>query len=85
VLAIRAEITCDVLKDTIVQFPSYSEALGAALRKVADSRDIEADGSRCLIYICTRLPMEVSRTVSIAALRASRVMSECRTLAYSSA
>lgn len=31
-LAIRAEITCDVLKDTIAQFPSYSEALGAALR-----------------------------------------------------
>jgi pyruvate/2-oxoglutarate dehydrogenase complex dihydrolipoamide dehydrogenase (E3) component len=34
VLAIRAEITCEVLKDTIAQFPSYSEALGAALRSL---------------------------------------------------
>jgi pyruvate/2-oxoglutarate dehydrogenase complex dihydrolipoamide dehydrogenase (E3) component len=32
VLAIRAEIPCSILKDTIAQFPSYSEALGAALR-----------------------------------------------------
>jgi pyruvate/2-oxoglutarate dehydrogenase complex dihydrolipoamide dehydrogenase (E3) component len=32
VLAIRAEIPIDVLKDTIAQFPSFSEAFGAALR-----------------------------------------------------
>ncbi|HSK16418.1 MAG TPA: NAD(P)/FAD-dependent oxidoreductase [Gaiellaceae bacterium] len=32
VLAIRAEIPVPVLKDTIAQFPSYSEAFGAALR-----------------------------------------------------
>jgi dihydrolipoamide dehydrogenase len=32
VLAIRAEIPVDVLKDTIAQFPTFSEALGAALR-----------------------------------------------------
>ncbi|HEY7198372.1 MAG TPA: NAD(P)/FAD-dependent oxidoreductase [Gaiellaceae bacterium] len=32
VLAIRAEIPCSVLRDTIAQFPSYSEALGIALR-----------------------------------------------------
>jgi pyruvate/2-oxoglutarate dehydrogenase complex dihydrolipoamide dehydrogenase (E3) component len=32
VLAIRAEIPVPVLKDTIVQFPSFSEAFGAALR-----------------------------------------------------
>jgi pyruvate/2-oxoglutarate dehydrogenase complex dihydrolipoamide dehydrogenase (E3) component len=32
VLAIRAEIPVAVLKDTIAQFPSFSEAFGAALR-----------------------------------------------------
>lgn len=32
VLAIRAEIPIAVLKDTIAQFPSFSEAFGAALR-----------------------------------------------------
>jgi pyruvate/2-oxoglutarate dehydrogenase complex dihydrolipoamide dehydrogenase (E3) component len=32
VLAIRAEVPVPVLKDTIAQFPSYSEAFGAALR-----------------------------------------------------
>ena len=39
VLGIRAEIPCSILKDTIAQFPSYSEALGTALRKVSDSSD----------------------------------------------
>lgn len=34
VLAVRAEIPCAVLKDTIAQFPSYSEALGVALRSL---------------------------------------------------
>src|SRR5207248_4262933 len=32
VLAIRAEIPVSVLKDTIAQFPTFSEALGTALR-----------------------------------------------------
>jgi Pyridine nucleotide-disulphide oxidoreductase, dimerisation domain len=32
VLAIRAEIPVPILKDTIAQFPSFSEAFGAALR-----------------------------------------------------
>jgi dihydrolipoamide dehydrogenase len=32
VLAVRAEIPIEVLKDTIAQFPSFSEAVGAALR-----------------------------------------------------
>jgi dihydrolipoamide dehydrogenase len=32
VLAIRAEIPIEVLKDTIAQFPTFSEAFGAALR-----------------------------------------------------
>lgn len=36
VLAIRAEIPLDVLKDTIAQFPSFSEAFGAALRALPD-------------------------------------------------
>jgi pyruvate/2-oxoglutarate dehydrogenase complex dihydrolipoamide dehydrogenase (E3) component len=36
VLAIRAEVPIEVLKDTIAQFPSFSEALGAALRSLPD-------------------------------------------------
>jgi pyruvate/2-oxoglutarate dehydrogenase complex dihydrolipoamide dehydrogenase (E3) component len=36
VLAIRAEIPVAVLKDTIAQFPSFSEAFGAALRSLPD-------------------------------------------------
>ena len=36
VLAIRAEIPVSVLKDTIAQFPSFSEAFGAALRALPD-------------------------------------------------
>ena len=38
VLAIRAEIPVPVLKDTIAQFPSFSEAFGAALRALPDVR-----------------------------------------------
>jgi len=37
VLAIRAEIPIAVLKDTIAQFPSFSEALGTALRALPDA------------------------------------------------
>jgi dihydrolipoamide dehydrogenase len=36
VLAIRAEIPVDVLKDTIQQFPTFSEAFGLALRQLPD-------------------------------------------------
>ena len=36
VLAIRAEIPVDVLNDTIAQFPTFSEALGYALRALPD-------------------------------------------------
>jgi hypothetical protein len=32
VLAIRAEIPLWILRDTMAQFPTFSEALGAALR-----------------------------------------------------
>jgi dihydrolipoamide dehydrogenase len=38
VLAIRAEIPVPILKDTIAQFPSYSEAFGAALRALPNGR-----------------------------------------------
>jgi pyridine nucleotide-disulfide oxidoreductase len=44
VLAIRAEIPIDVLKDTIAQFPSFSEAFGAALPGPAE-RSRRDDGS----------------------------------------
>jgi dihydrolipoamide dehydrogenase len=37
VLAIRAEIPLWVLRDTMAQFPSFSEALGAALRMLPDA------------------------------------------------
>ncbi len=37
VLAIRAEIPVTTLKDTIAQFPSFSEAFGAALRALPDA------------------------------------------------
>jgi pyruvate/2-oxoglutarate dehydrogenase complex dihydrolipoamide dehydrogenase (E3) component len=39
VLAIRAEIPISVLKDTIAQFPSFSEAFGTALRSLPGSPD----------------------------------------------
>jgi Pyridine nucleotide-disulphide oxidoreductase, dimerisation domain len=32
VLAVRAEVPVEVVADTIAQFPSFSEAFGAALR-----------------------------------------------------
>jgi hypothetical protein len=36
VLAIRAEIPLSVLKDTIQQFPTFSEGFGLALRQLPD-------------------------------------------------
>jgi hypothetical protein len=36
VLAIRAEIPLAVLRDTIQQFPTFSEAFGLALRQLPD-------------------------------------------------
>ncbi len=42
VLAIRAEIPLEVLKDTIAQFPSFSEAFGAALRALPDEDVLKA-------------------------------------------
>ena len=38
VLAVRAEIPVDVLKDTMAQFPTFSEAMGAALRALPEAR-----------------------------------------------
>ncbi len=47
VLAIRAEIPVPVLKDTIAQFPSFSEGLGTALRSLPDPGGGRVhDGSR---------------------------------------
>ena len=45
VLAIRAEIPVAVLKDTIAQFPTFSEAFGAALRALPDGDRAHDDGS----------------------------------------
>jgi pyruvate/2-oxoglutarate dehydrogenase complex dihydrolipoamide dehydrogenase (E3) component len=42
VLAVRAEIPVDVLKDTMAQFPTFSEAMGAALRGLPEPRGVDA-------------------------------------------
>jgi pyruvate/2-oxoglutarate dehydrogenase complex dihydrolipoamide dehydrogenase (E3) component len=42
VLAIKAEIPLPVLKDTIAQFPTFSEAFGTALRALPDERMLVA-------------------------------------------
>ena len=34
VLAVKAEIPVDVLRDTIVQFPTFSEAIGTAVGRL---------------------------------------------------
>jgi pyruvate/2-oxoglutarate dehydrogenase complex dihydrolipoamide dehydrogenase (E3) component len=47
VLAIRAEVPVQVLKDTIAQFPSFSEAFGAALRSLPD-----APAGQCMMDHC---------------------------------
>jgi dihydrolipoamide dehydrogenase len=47
VLAIRAEIPVAVLKDTIAQFPSFSEAFGAALRSLPG-----APSGECMVDHC---------------------------------
>jgi dihydrolipoamide dehydrogenase len=47
VLAIRAEIPVAILTDTIAQFPTFSEAFGAALRALpAESRLIDEEAGR---------------------------------------
>ena len=42
VLAIRAEIPIPILKDTIAQFPTFSEAFGVALRALPDEDTLMA-------------------------------------------
>jgi dihydrolipoamide dehydrogenase len=42
VLAIRAEIPLSVLKDTIQQFPTFSEGFGLALRALPDETELES-------------------------------------------
>src|SRR5581483_6773048 len=46
VLAIRAEIPVAVLKDTIAQFPTFSEVFGFALRSLPDEETLMA-GDHC--------------------------------------
>jgi dihydrolipoamide dehydrogenase len=43
VLAVRAEVPVPVLEDTIAQFPSFSEALGFALRRLRDETSTPTD------------------------------------------
>jgi dihydrolipoamide dehydrogenase len=47
VLAIRAEIPVSVLKDTIAQFPTFSEALGTALRAIPDGELTQEPSDHC--------------------------------------
>jgi pyruvate/2-oxoglutarate dehydrogenase complex dihydrolipoamide dehydrogenase (E3) component len=47
VLAIRARIPVAVLRETIAQFPSFSEALGTALRALPDCLEASADHEAC--------------------------------------
>lgn len=47
VLAIRAEIPVAVLKDTIAQFPTFSEAFGTALRALPDDRRTQEACDHC--------------------------------------
>jgi dihydrolipoamide dehydrogenase len=63
VLAIRAEIPVAVLKDTIAQFPSFSEALGTALRALPT-----APGHDCMIDH-TPHPMVRDESVELAGAR----------------
>jgi dihydrolipoamide dehydrogenase len=53
VLAIRAEIPVPVLKDTIAQFPSFSEAFGAALRSLP-----EVPEGQCMMDHCPHPAMD---------------------------
>jgi len=43
VLAVRAEISIDVLEDTMAQFPTFSEAMGTALRALPDANQVKAN------------------------------------------
>ena len=45
-LAIRAEIPVAVLKDTIAQFPTFSEAYASALRKLPKDPAATPGGSK---------------------------------------
>ncbi len=47
VLAIRAEIPVAVLKDTIAQFPTFSEAFGTALRALPDGGLTQETSDHC--------------------------------------
>jgi len=61
VLAIRAEIPVAVLKDTIAQFPSFSEAFGTALRALPDApmQDVMID--HCAHAVLQETEREMAR------------------------
>lgn len=47
VLAIKAEVSVAVLRDTIAQFPTFSEALGTALRTIPDDTLAQEPSDHC--------------------------------------
>ena len=47
VLAIRAEVPVSVLKDTIAQFPTFSEAIGVVLRAIPDDELTQETSDHC--------------------------------------
>jgi dihydrolipoamide dehydrogenase len=57
VLAIRAEIPVSVLNDTIAQFPTYSEALGYALRALPDE-DLLTPADFCAHRMLAEAPVQ---------------------------
>jgi hypothetical protein len=59
VLAIRAGISVSVLKDTIAQFPTFSEALGTALRAIPDESLTQDPGDHCAHPMMTQPVAEV--------------------------
>ncbi len=60
VLAIRAEIPVAVLKDTIAQFPTFSEAFGTALRAIPDSDLTQEMSDHCAHPMMAQPMAEVS-------------------------
>ena len=59
VLAIRAEIPVSVLRDTIAQFPTFSEAWGYALRSLPDE-DVLLPADFCAHELLTEEPSAVA-------------------------
>ena len=72
VLAIRAEIPVSVLKDTIAQFPTFSEAIGVALRAIPDDDLTQEPCDHCAHPMMAQ-PMAAAQVTAVAvAWRSSR-------------